>query len=46
VFPIIGKAFYLTFLFLETVQIRDNGFQKEYDTKKAAGLEVIESIVH
>jgi len=35
VFPIIGKKFYLTFLFLETVKVRDNGFWKEYDTKKA-----------
>jgi hypothetical protein len=26
VFPIIGKEFYLTFLFLETVKVRDNGF--------------------
>jgi hypothetical protein len=26
VFPIIGKEFYLTFLFLEGVKVRDNGF--------------------
>jgi hypothetical protein len=26
VFPIIGKEFYLTFLFLETVKVRHNGF--------------------
>jgi len=39
VFPVIGKEFYLTFLFLETVKIRDNSFQKEYDTKKAVRWE-------
>jgi len=25
VFPMIGKEFYPTFLFLETVKVRDNG---------------------
>jgi hypothetical protein len=37
VFPIIGKEFYLTFLFLETVKVIDNSFWKEYDTEKAVG---------
>ena len=37
VFPIIGKEFYLIFLFLGTVKVRHNGSQKECDTKKAVG---------
>jgi len=40
VFPIIGKEFYLTFLFLETVKFRDNGFRRNMMTRKQSGERV------
>jgi hypothetical protein len=56
VFPIIGKEFYLSFLFLETVKVRDNGFRRNMiqESSRVRGcllvrhksLRVVKSIVH